>query len=134
MHLWMLTLVCTAVYGISRISEPDLKAVDFAKKIAGRKLNGSVIKETEVESESSCQFGCAEEEKCQSYNFRAIKNNDGIFTCQLSHSDRFVGFINFTEDKNFIYRGLQVIYILISSMPYSNIYSNISPGSNFLLV
>ena len=115
MHLWMLTLVCTTVYGISRISEPDLKAVNFATVIAGRKLNGSVIKEIYVESESSCQFACVDEEKCQSYNFGKINTTRSErFTCQLSHSDRFVGFINFTEDKNFIYGGLQVKYILVA--------------------
>ena len=46
----------TAEYGISRISEYDLKAVDFASPMAGRKLNGGVIKEIEVESEGSCQI------------------------------------------------------------------------------
>ena len=76
MHLWILTLVCSAaVYAISRISEPDLKAVNFAKAIARHRLNGSVIKEIEVYSESSCQFECGTEEQCQSYNFGTKKNN-----------------------------------------------------------
>ena len=108
MHLWMLTLLCTAVYGISRISVPDLKAVNFAEAIEGRKLSGSVIKEIEVDSESSCQFQCVGEERCQSYNFATTKNNSEKFKCQLSDSDRFVGFVNVTEDKDFIYRGKQV--------------------------
>ena len=108
MHLWMLTLLCTAVFGISRISEPDLKAVNFADAIEGRKLTGSVINEIEVDSESSCQFECVGEERCQSYNFRTTKDNSGKFKCQLSDSDRFVGFANFIEDKDFIYKGRQV--------------------------
>ena len=102
----MLTLLCTAVvYGISRISEPDLKAVNFAKAIAAHRLNGSVIKEMEVDSESSCQFECGVEEKCQSYNFGTKKNNPKRFKCQLSDSDRYSGHVNFTEDQDFIYRG-----------------------------
>ena len=114
MHLWMLTLVCTTVFGISRISQPDLKAVNFAKAIAGYKLNGSVIKEIEVDSERLCQFACVGEETCQSYNFGptngtyTTKKNDERFICQLSDSDRFVGFPNFVEDKEFIYKGIQV--------------------------
>ncbi|KAL9969898.1 hypothetical protein ACROYT_G022171 [Oculina patagonica] len=107
MHLWVLTLVCTAVYGINRISELDFKAVNFAKAIAGHKLNGSVIKEKEVDSERSCQSECVGEEKCKSYNLGTKQNNAGTFTCQLSDSDRFVGFANFTEDKDFIYRRWQ---------------------------
>ena len=115
MHLWMLTLVCTAVYGTSRISEPDLKAVNFAEAIEGRKLNGSVIKEIEVDSESSCQLECLDEERCQSYNLGTTKDNSEKFKCQLSDSDRFVGFVNFTEDEGYIYRGLQVNETIVAS-------------------
>ena len=35
----------------------------------GKQLNGSVIKEVEVESESSCRLECVNEERCKSYNF-----------------------------------------------------------------
>ena len=115
MHLWILTLLCATVYGISRISHPELKAVNFAKAIPGYKLNGSVFKEIEVNSERSCQFECVGEEKCLSYNFGRPTNdtNNGKkdakrFMCQLSNSDRFVGFADFAEDKEFIYKGLQV--------------------------
>ena len=114
MHLWMLTLVCTTVYGFSRISQPDLKAVNFAKAITGYNLSGSVIKEMEVDSERSCQVACVGEEKCQSYNFgptngtNAKKKNAKRFMCQLSDSDRFVGFANFAKNKEFIYKGRQV--------------------------
>ena len=49
-------LFTRTVYGISRtVSEPQIhwKAVNFATSIEGRKLNGSVIKEIEVDSEGS---------------------------------------------------------------------------------
>ena len=114
MHLWILTLLCATVYGISRISQPELKAVNFAQAIEGYKLNGSVFKEIEVNSERSCQFECVDEEKCLSYNFgptsgtNSAKQNTKRFTCQLSNSDRFVGFANVAEDKEFIYKGRQV--------------------------
>ena len=48
----------TTVYGISHISQPDLRAVNFAKAIAGYKINGNRIKEIEVDSERSCQVAC----------------------------------------------------------------------------
>ena len=101
------------MYGISRISQPGLKAVNFAKAIAGQKLNGSVIKEIEVESEGSCRLKCVEEERCRSYNFGATKNNAEKFKCELSDSDRFTGFKNFTKEENFSYRGIQVTFLRI---------------------
>ncbi|KAL9989629.1 hypothetical protein ACROYT_G004196 [Oculina patagonica] len=106
MHLFVLFLVVTSVYGTGRISRPNLKAVNFAHAIQGR-LNGSVIKEIEVDSEISCQFECVEEMKCYSYNFGPKKDNTGKFKCHLSNSDRFAGFVNFTEDNDFKYGGLQ---------------------------
>ena len=108
MYLWIFNLVCSAVYGINRISEADLKAVSFAEKIEGQKLNGSLMKEIDVDSESSCQLECVVEERCQSYNFGTLKGDSGKFKCQLSDSDRFVGFANFIEDEHFIYRGIMV--------------------------
>ena len=114
MYLWILTVVCTTVYGISRISQSELKAVNFAKVIVGYKLNGNVIREIEVDSERLCQFVCVDEERCLSYNFgptnatNTTKKNAERFMCQLSNSDRFAGFANFTDDKEFIYKGRQV--------------------------
>ena len=111
----MLTLLCATVYGVSRISQSELKAVNFAEAIPGYKLSGSVFKEIEVNSERSCQFECVGEEKCLSYNFgptcngtNTAKKDAKRFMCQLSNSDRFVGFTNFAEDKEFIYKGRQV--------------------------
>ena len=110
MHFWLLFLVEMISYGTSRISEHDLKAVNFAKPIEGRKLNGSLIKEVEVDSEESCQVRCVAEEKCKSYNFGTKKNKTVRFICQLSDSDRFVGHANFTKDNCFKYRGVQVTF------------------------
>ena len=59
----LLTLVCAAVYGVSRISEPEFKAINFAAVKKGRKLNRSAIKEIEVDSKSSSQFKCVGEER-----------------------------------------------------------------------
>ncbi|CAH3141131.1 unnamed protein product [Pocillopora meandrina] len=107
MHLSIIFLLCTVDYGISRISGPNIKAVNFAKKIKRQKLNGSLIRDIEVDSESSCQFEYVYEERCQSYNFGTIKGDSNKFKCQLSDSDRFAGFANFIEDKDFIYRGIK---------------------------
>ena len=108
MHLFMIFLLCAVVYGIGRISEPDLRAVNFADKIEGKKLNGSLIREIQVDSESSCQLECVDEERCQSYNFGTIKDDSEKFKCQLSDSDRFAVISNLTEDNNFIYREIEV--------------------------
>lgn len=112
MNIWLLLFLGTAVYGKSRISQPGFQAVNFAKAIEGRKLNGSLINETEVDSEISCQFKCVKEMRCQSYNFGFIKNISKRFMCQLSHSDRFVGHASFTEDEDFKYIGIQVYYVI----------------------
>ncbi|PFX11339.1 hypothetical protein AWC38_SpisGene24986 [Stylophora pistillata] len=63
----------------------------------------------EVDSEISCQLECVDEEGCHSYNFGTIKDDSERFKYQLSDSDRFAGFANFTKDKNFIYRGMMVL-------------------------
>ena len=108
MHLSIISLLCNVAYGISRISGPNFKAVNFAEKINGQKLNGSLIRDVKVDSESSCRLECVNEERCQSYNFGTIEGDPNKFKCQLSDSDRFAGFANFTEDKGFIYRGIKV--------------------------
>ena len=105
---WVLLVFATTVYGISRISEPDFKAVNFAKTREGRRLNGSVIEEMNVDSEGACRLQCVNEERCRSYNFGITKNKPGKFLCQLTDSDRFAGFSNFKEDDNFKYKGIQV--------------------------
>ena len=89
MHCWLLFFAGATVYGMSRISEPQIKAVTFAHPINGRKLTGSVIREMLVNSEESCSFECVKEEKCISYNLKSPNETDG-FKCQISTSDRFV--------------------------------------------
>ena len=109
MHSWIICLLYTAVHGTIRISQPGLKAVNFAQPIEGWKLNGSVLSEKEVDSESSCRLECVEDERCKSFNFGSKANKAGRYICQLSDSDRFVGRVNFTEASDFRYRGIQVI-------------------------
>ena len=108
MYLSIISLLCAVAYGTSRISGPNFKAINFAEKINGQKLKGSLIRDIEVDSESSCQFECVDEERCQSHNFGTIEGDSKKFKCQLSDSDRFDGFANFIEDKSFIYRGIKV--------------------------
>ena len=108
MHLIMISLLCTVAFGISRISVSNFKAINFAEKINGQKLNGSLMRDIVVDSESYCQLECVNEERCQSYNFGTIEGDPNKFKCQLSDSDRFAGFANFIEDKDFIYRGIKV--------------------------
>ena len=98
----------TTVYSTSRISAPSFQAVNFAQAKEKRKLNGSVIKQVDVRSEDECSLQCVRNERCLSYNFENTKNESGIFACELSNSDRFSGFGNFTEHDNFTYRGIQV--------------------------
>ena len=103
----LLTLIVfslTTVYSTSRISAPDFQAVNFAKAKEMRKLNGSVIKQVDVMSETECNLQCVRDERCLSYNFGNTRNKSGTFVCELSDSDRFLGFGNFTEDVNFTYR------------------------------
>ena len=107
-HALILTLVCSPVYCISRISQQTWNGVNFAKAIEGRMLYGRVIKEVEVESESFCRLACVEEQRCKSYNFATTKNVDGKYHCQLSDSDRFYDHANFTADGKFKYRGIKV--------------------------
>ena len=68
-----------------------------------------MIKEIDVESEGACRLHCVSEERCRSYNFRITNNKPGNFLCQLSESDRYAGFSNFTEASDFKYKGIQVI-------------------------
>lgn len=112
MHLWVLLVFTPNVIGISRISTPGLKAVNFAKAKEGRRLKGSVIQAIEVESEGAWRLQCVNEERCRSYNFGITINEGGGSLCQLSDSDRFAEAGNFTEDGNFKYRGIQVVSLL----------------------
>lgn len=107
LHWFIIFLFITFAIGKKKFIKPDFKAINFAKEIRGRKLNGSVIKKKEVDSESSCQFECVHERQCLSYNFGSAE--DKTFICQLSHSDRFNGVKSLKKDNKFLYRGIQVI-------------------------
>ena len=110
MDILMILLICKTVRsGISQISPSSFSVGNFAKATEGWKLNGRVISETTVDSENSCRLKCVEDGRCQSYNFGTVKDSSGKFVCQLSDSDRFVGRVYFTEDKDFRYRGIKVV-------------------------
>ncbi|XP_022809161.1 ficolin-2-like [Stylophora pistillata] len=57
-------LLISFTNGDIRMITPNFKAVNFAREIRGRRLNGSVIREIEVDSEGSCRLQCVEEESC----------------------------------------------------------------------
>ena len=109
MLLCLVLVFAETASGLIRISGPRFQAVNFAKAKEGRKLNGSVIKEMQVDTEGACGLQCVNDEQCRSYNFGLKKPKAGNFLCQLNGCDRFVGFGNFTEDDNFSYRGMEVI-------------------------
>ena len=108
LQCFLASVMITSTNAVTRIFTPDLQAVNFAKEIRGRRLNGRVIREMEADSEVSCQLQCVKENGCLSYNFGPEENKKG-FKCELSNSDRFVGLMNFTEDHKFLYRGVKVI-------------------------
>lgn len=49
-------LLISFTNGDIRMITPNFKAVNFAREIRGRRLNGSVIREIEVDSEGSCRL------------------------------------------------------------------------------
>ena len=112
MHVLLLFLISVTAYATSRISNtfPRFQAANFGEMMDGKQLNGSVIKEIEVESESSCRLECVNEERCKSYNFGGKKNKSERWKCQISDSDRFErpARANFIEKKDFSYRGIKV--------------------------
>ena len=108
LQLLLGSLTIAFTNGDPRMMTPVFQAVNFAREIRGRRLNGSVITEIQVDSESSCRLHCVNEISCVSYNFGSTINNNKKFKCQLSDSDRFASFKNFTEDNKFLYRGVKV--------------------------
>ena len=117
----------TLTNGESRLTTSNYKAVNFAREIRGRRLNGSVIKEVEVDSESSCRLQCVEETSCLSYNFGPGEDKK-MFKCQLSNSDRFTGLNNFIEDPQVLYRGIKV-----GNLPQFAIFFQFQRGHNIWL-
>ena len=101
-------VMITSTNGITKMITSNFKAVNFGKEIRGRRLIGNVIRELEVDSEGFCRLQCVEENDCMLYNFGPNENKKK-FKCQLSNSDRFVGLKNFTEDHEFLYRGIKVV-------------------------
>lgn len=96
----LLLMIGTTVQGESRISRSSFQTANFAEPMQGRNLNGRVIQEPVVDSMTSCQFECMEDERCQSYNFGSNSSGKG-FKCELSDSDRFARVMNFTVAEGF---------------------------------
>ena len=107
LKLLLVSLTISFTHGDPRIMTTVFQAVNFARDIRGRRLNGSVIRQIQLDSESSCRLHCVKESSCVSYNFGSTMNNKN-FKCQLRDSDRFASFKNFTEDDKFLYRGVKV--------------------------
>ena len=108
MRLCLLLFFGTVVCAVTRIVEPDFEGVNFAKALFGKRLD-KVFQETAVDSETSCQIECVKNIRCLSYNLGTTNKKDN-FTCQLCDSDRFTSRENFTQDKKWRYRGLEVNY------------------------
>ena len=107
MRLCLLLFYGSVACAITRIVDPDFEGVNFAKALIGKKLNGSVFRIMSVDSEVFCQIECVKDTRCLSYNF-GTTNETGNFICELSNSERFTSHVNFTEDENWLYKGLQV--------------------------
>ena len=113
LHCFVISLLITLTFanGVnqSKVEVTELRAINFAKEIKGRKLNGSVIKEKDVYTEYDCQIDCVADSRCLSYNFGPSEDKKKL-KCQLCDSDRFVGLKNFTKDDKVMYRGIKVTY------------------------
>ena len=107
MRLCLFLFFSTVVYAVTRIVQPDFEGVNFAKALFGKRLD-KVFQETAVDSETSCQVQCLKNIGCLSYNL-GTTNQKGKFICQLCDSDRFTSHENFTQDKKWLYRGMEVI-------------------------
>ena len=88
--LWLVILTSSASIALHEsknfLSDPDLKFRNFAKKIDGRILNGSFVKELNVTSQIFCQIECVTDSRCLSYNLVPIPGME-MSVCQLNHGD-----------------------------------------------
>lgn len=133
MNFLVLLLFIGNIFGLGHISYPGVgwRTLNFAEPVEKRRLNGSVIKDEEVESELACQFKCVGEHRCQSYNFGPSETSLTKHLCQLSNSDRFVDRENFIEDANFKYGGFQVSSAFIYPFEKENFKVNVVAGEVF---
>ena len=83
--LWLVILTSSASIALHEsknfLSDPDLKFRNFAKKIDGRRLNGSFVKELNVTSEIFCQIECVTDSRCLSHNLVPIPGME-MSVCQ----------------------------------------------------
>ena len=114
LKLFLMSLTIAFIYGDPRMMTTVFQAVNFAKEIRGWRLNGSVIREIKVDSESSCRRHCVKESSCVSYNFGSTMNNKN-FKCQRSDSDRLILWeINICS----IQRMFSIIYIVVEFLNF----------------
>ena len=84
-------------------------------------MNGYVIKEIDVATDTACGFACNNEVNFLSYNSEIAPDQTGRFRCQLSDSDRLADFDNFTVDTVFKHTGIQVTNIALLNLRSSPI-------------
>ena len=90
------------------VTEAPCTKKTFVEPVPNKALVNHVISNPTVASEEVCKIQCFIEATCESYNFGP--KEDGGHVCELSNSDRFVGLKNFTEDHEFLYRGVEVTW------------------------
>ena len=105
-----------AVSADGRIKDTDMEAINFAKAINGKRLNGSVFQNISVDSEMFCQLACVKDIRCLSYNYGTMSDTEEKFNCQLSDSDRFTSQENFTDEVQSLYRPGNTGNLLIDSV------------------
>jgi len=75
-------------------------------------LQGHVLKTFMVETESTCEIRCFVEHGCVSYNV-GPSHEDGIYICELSHSDHKMHPEALARRNGFTYRATEVVFIKI---------------------
>ena len=109
LQCFLASVIITSPNGLTKMITLKFKGVNFAKEIKGSRLNGGVNREMEIDFQDSCGLQCIKQNGCLSGSFE-FNENKKKFTCQLCKSHRFFGFKHFTEDHEFLYRGVKVIF------------------------
>ena len=89
---------------------PNLKDVNFAKEIRGRRLNGRVNRELEVDLDGSCRlYVWKRMAACISCNVEFNEDNTEEIHMSIMQLGSIFGLKHFTEDHEFLYHGIKVI-------------------------
>ena len=115
MSSWLVLVLALTACRLQRTAQyPHVSALSKCQLRLGLKLTGYVIlKEIDVATDTACGFAFNNQVNCLSYNSEIASDQTGRFRCQLSDSDRFAGFDNFTVDIDFKYAGIQVTNIVL---------------------